>query len=242
VLVGKNRVNSCRLAVSRFSPDIILLDDGFQHRRLDRDIDIVLLDSKRPFGNTFLLPRGSLREPPDALSRAHILVFTRCHDDLPDPSSMLPASVRSKPVFFSRNIPYIHDVTGPPSEGFDLRGKNDPRKLKGARVFAFSAIADNRDFHGELTNLGCDITGKAEFADHHAYSPGEIEDIGQKALASGAEIMATTQKDFYKLPRNARWSLPVVILGVLPAFFGEEDSFDEFMEKAVAEKTRRHGK
>lgn len=237
VLVGKNRVNSCRLAISRFSPDIILLDDGFQHRRLHRDIDIVLLDSARPFGNGFMLPRGSLREAPDALSRASAIVFTRWRDDLPGPASLLPASAGSKPVFFSRHIPYIHDVTGPSPAGHGQKNE-DLSLLKNARVFAFSAIADNGDFHRVLTNLGCRITGTAEFGDHHAYSPGEIDDIKRKAKTGGAEFLVTTQKDFPKLPQESSWPMPLVVLGVLPSFTGGENDFDGFLEKAV-KKIRR---
>ena len=166
VLVGRDRVASGRRAVTCFSPDIILMDDGFQHRRLHRDIDIVLLDATRPLGNTYLLPRGTLREPPDALNRADALVFSRYHSDNPSPESMLPETLWGKPIFRSRHIPYLVKRVDPhapaktvPSEmscGSELSG------LKGEHVFAFSAIADNSDFHRMVTDLGCRITGTAE--------------------------------------------------------------------------------
>jgi tetraacyldisaccharide 4'-kinase len=233
VLVGRNRLASGLLAISRFSPDVLLLDDGFQHRRLHRDVDIVLLDSTRPFGNTFLLPRGSLREPPEALSRADALVFTRWHDNLPDPTNTLPESVRGKPLFFSRNQAYIHNATGLPSAARDLSGEHDPERLKNSRVFAFSAIADNRDFHRVLSHLGCQVVGTAEFADHHAYSPGELEGIAREAGTRGAELLATTQKDFAKIPPGSSWPLPLVTLGVLPSFMERKKGFDDFLKTAV---------
>jgi len=232
VLVGRDRVASGRLAVSRFSPDILLLDDGFQHRRLHRDIDIVLLDSSRPFGNRFLLPRGSLREPPDALTRADAIVFTRWIDGLPDPESLMPESVRSRPVFRSRHVPYIDrrvpSAAGPPQ----TIERPNPSDLQGVRIFAFSAIAGNKDFHRVLTDLGARMVGAAEFADHHAYSPGELEVICRKAVAADAAILVTTQKDFSKLPQDTAWPMPLVVLGVLPAFI-EENRFADFLINAV---------
>lgn len=232
VLVGKNRVASGRLAIARFSPDVLLLDDGFQHRRLHRDIDIVLLDSARPFGNRFLLPRGSLREAPEALARASAIVFTRWHKGLKEPSLLLPESIRTRPIFKSRHIPYIHHSI-PSAAGFHQTSvTHDPSRLKGARVFAFSAIADNKDFHHVLANLGCQTVGTSEFADHHAYLPRELEEIGRKAMEVKAAFLATTQKDFSKIPKNTTWPLPLVVLGVLPSFM-EEHSFSDYLKKAV---------
>lgn len=233
VLVGGDRIASSHLAISRFSPDILLLDDGFQHRRLFRDIDIVLLDSSRPFGNGFLLPRGSLREPPDALERAHTIVFTRWHDGLPEPTSRLPESVQARPIFKSRHLPYIHRVF-PSATGSPQTAENpDLTCLKGARIFAFSAIADNKDFHRVLAELGCQTAGVAEFTDHHAYRPLELEDIGRKAEAVDAKFLVTTQKDLSKLPPDTQWPLPLVVLGVLPSFIGKENAFDDFLKNAV---------
>jgi tetraacyldisaccharide 4'-kinase len=230
VLVGQNRFSSGRLAISRFAPDIILLDDGFQHRRLHRDLDIVLLDTARPFGNGFLLPRGSLREPPDALDRADMLVFTRFRDGLQDPATQLPAPLQNRPIFRSRNVPYIHHTaTHTPGTGQAPLPGSGPGALAGTRVFAFSAIADNPDFHRAITNLGCRLAGKAEFPDHHAYTPRQLEEICRDAGQANAELIMTTQKDFPKLPGNTVWPLPLVVLGVLPSFTGEENGFDDFL-------------
>jgi len=233
VLVGRDRVASGRLAVSRFTPDILLLDDGFQHRRIFRDIDIVLLDSARPFGNRFLLPRGSLREPPEALARADAIVFTRWHDGLAEPASNLPEFVQDRPIFKSRHIPYVHSVLPSDAGSPQALKHSDLARLKGTRVFAFSAIADNKDFHRVLVEIGCQTTGCAEFADHHAYRSGELEEICQKAEEMNAELLVTTQKDLSKLPSNTPWPLPLVVLGVLPSFIGAENGFDDFLKNAV---------
>ena len=214
------------------------MDDGFQHRRLHRDIDIVLLDAARPLGNTYLLPRGVLREPPGALNRADALVFTRYHSNSPVPESVLPEPLRRKPIFRSRHVPYIFKRIDPspvPTETVpcDILHGSELGGLKGECIFAFSAIADNSDFHRMLTDLGCRITGTAEFSDHHAFNTRELEQIAGNAVKTGARLLVTTQKDFSKLPRNAAWPVPLLILGVLPAFLKESDGFDNFLKDAI---------
>lgn len=243
VLAGRNRVASGHLAVSRFSPDIILLDDGFQHQRLHRDLDIVLLDTARPFGNGFLLPRGSLREPPEALSRSDIIVFTRYRDDLQNPTGRLPALLQSRPIFRSRNAPYIHHTVSPVTgTGSTTLPGSDSTVLADARVFAFSAIADNSDFHRVITGLGCRLADKAAFPDHHAYTPGQLEEICRNAEQADAELIMTTQKDFPKLPGDTAWPLPLVVIGVLPAFSGGNNSFDDFLARKCREIEDRRRK
>lgn len=239
VLVGRDRVASGRLAVSRFAPDVLLLDDGFQHRRIFRDIDIVLLDSARPFGNRFLLPRGSLREPPDALTRADAIIFTRWHGGLPEATTRLPESVKARPVFRSRHVPCIHHRPPDAAGSQQTEEKLDLPDLKGARIFAFSAIADNKDFHRVLTELGCKTVGTAEFSDHHAYRPPELEDIGREAASLKAKFLVTTQKDLSKLPQDTPWPLPLVVLGVLPSFIEGNGGFDGFLKNAVEKAANR---
>ena len=114
VVVGKNRVKSGKDAVTAFHPDIILLDDGFQHRKLFRDVNILLLDYEKPFGNRRLIPRGRLREPPGAMARCDAVVFTRSKADaLHDKRNLLCSpyiDVRTKPVFFARHVPFLCKV------------------------------------------------------------------------------------------------------------------------------------
>ena len=244
VLVGRDRVASGRRAVTRFSPDIILMDDGFQHRRLHRDIDIVLLDATLPLGNTFLLPRGPLREPPEALNRANALVFTRYHDGNPAPESTLPEPLRHKPIFRSRIAPYIFKRIDPSADSgktiiHEMFQKDELKGLKGEHIFAFSAIADNSDFHRMLTDLGCEITGTAEFRDHHAYTSQELEQISGNAVKTGARFLTTTQKDFSKFPQNTAWPLPLLIFGVLPSFMEENGGFDDFLKNAVEKEAAK---
>jgi tetraacyldisaccharide-1-P 4'-kinase len=152
---------------------------------------------------------------------------------------MLPGQVRVTPSFRSRQVPYIHHFISSPSHSSQISEKKNPSTLKDVRVFAFSAIADNTDFHRLLKNQGCRISGTAEFADHHAYSPKELEHIGRAAVSAGAEILATTEKDHSKLPANAGWPLPLVVLGVLPSFSGEENDFDEFLKDTVGKVVHR---
>ncbi|MFP4347000.1 MAG: tetraacyldisaccharide 4'-kinase, partial [Desulfococcaceae bacterium] len=110
VLVGGDRYRSGITALKRFQPEIILLDDGFQHLKLKRDLDLVLLDCRRPVGNGRVLPRGPLREPLTALKRADAFVLTRCAGTAPDREDVPPFLPLGKPIFRSVHRPYVHGV------------------------------------------------------------------------------------------------------------------------------------
>ncbi|MBC8101266.1 MAG: tetraacyldisaccharide 4'-kinase, partial [Cytophagales bacterium] len=167
VVVGRDRRASGRLAVERFAPDVLVLDDALQYWQLHRDLDIVLLDARLPFDNGFVLPRGLLREPPAHLSRARIVVFTRADRAAPDALKQSIAQVRrlapNAEVFTAAHAPVGWVRVG---ESAVLRLDT----LRGREALAFSGIAEGAAFTETVRGLGVNVTDTRDFEDHHAYT------------------------------------------------------------------------
>jgi tetraacyldisaccharide 4'-kinase len=187
VLTGSKRFLTGKTALGRFGADILILDDGFQHRSLFRDIDIVLIDAACPFGNGFLLPRGPLRELPQVLRRAGILLRTGDADH-EEPLREVP----SLPSFRGTHRPreLVEAATGRVSP---------PTALQGQTVFAFAGIGSPEAFRRGLTALGAKIVSFRAFPDHHPYSRSDIEALRRLASESGAARIVTTEKDGVRL-------------------------------------------
>ena len=192
VLACRDRVAAGKLACERFGADIVLLDDGFQHLRLRRDLDMVLVNAVDPFGNGCLLPRGILREQPAALGRAGIIVLTKagtegaaaplaaCIKKFNPESSLFTASFR---------------VAGLRSTG---TGMIVPAaRLAGARVAALCSIGDPASFIAMLPQLGMHVSDKLVYPDHHAYGAGDYAAI--RDVSARVDAVVTTEKDIAKL-------------------------------------------
>jgi tetraacyldisaccharide 4'-kinase len=209
VITGKKRYSTGRYAIDHLKVDILLLDDAFQHRSLERDLDIVLLDGELPFGNGYMLPRGMLRESKRALKRADIVVLTR--NDGHKKESERTAKILSKytdaPVFFASRKPssIIDGKTGE---------KRSLDYLKRKRICAFSGIAQPENFRETLISLGGTITSFIPFPDHHIYTERDIVEIGRRAVESSAEIVITTEKDGVKLIDFPRFSQDMYLLKI----------------------------
>lgn len=235
VLVGRNRVRSGRLAVERFQCDMLILDDGFQHLRLARDLNLVLLDAARPFGNGFLLPRGTLREPPASLSRADACLLTRCPPSAVVRSAAFPgtgsieqmAHRRRRPVFPAVHRPYVAERL--PADRANRRAASTAVSDLRGPVFAFSGIARNRDFRTGLRDLGVALRGWADFADHHAYTAEDLKAIAARAQSSGARLLATTQKDRVKIDPGWLRGLPLAVIGVRIELGDYASAFERFV-------------
>lgn len=222
ILVGQDRYRSGWAAIKRFKPDVILLDDGYQHLCLHRDLNILLLDARRPFGNGRLLPCGKLREPVAAAKRADIIVFTRSQG--PDVAPALPkAFPKDAPTFHAQHRPAFYRVTpieedktshiGTPLTPFE------PNAIAGHTVYAFSGIADNKGFRHLLESNGLEVVEFQEFADHYQYGKSDIEGIVQSSQTNSARWLATTEKDFYRIPQIDQMVSRLVVVGVHIAFF-----------------------
>lgn len=221
VAAGVRRFEAARLAWERFRPDIILLDDAFQHLPLRRDADLVTLDSSRPFGNGHLLPRGTLREHPRALGRASAVLFTRYVKDTP--SEELERLVHrfrpGLPVFYSRHAPVgVRRI-------FD-EAKTTPGSLRGKRIAALSNIADPDSFHRTLESLGAEILWRCVYPDHYRYRTGEPERIGRAAREHGAEAVILTAKDERDIPEGADFDgLEALVLEIEAVLIGDRERY-----------------
>jgi tetraacyldisaccharide 4'-kinase len=195
VWVGSDRVSIARKARDA-GAKLLILDDGFQHRRLARDADIVVVNPTLGFGNGALLPRGPLREPPASLRRASLLWVRGGAGETKTPSTGLP-------VVSARHHPSaVRAADG---------GEQPVSSLEGRRVFAFSALADPLAFPRTLSGLGAEVVGCRTFPDHHVFTPVELEELARSARAQGAALI-TTEKDSMRLPRG--WDTLVLTLDV----------------------------
>lgn len=212
VVVCRDRRKSGRLAVERFSPEIIVLDDALQYWQLHRDLDIVLLDASRPFDNGSLLPRGLLREPPSHLSRAGIAVLTRAdrvsESVLTTHQTRIHGYAPKTAVFTAVHAPLAW-----------IRASDEAILpldiLSGQSVIAFSGIADGAAFTESVRAQGVNITTFRDFGDHHPYTAEEVTELVQQGHNSGVSVAVTTEKDLTKL--KSLWSetnLPLYALRV----------------------------
>ena len=248
VVVGKNRFKGGRLAIRKFHSDIIVLDDAFQHLNLQRDIDLVLLDGGRPFGNGRLLPRGVLREPISSLSKANALVLTR--SDATNGNRMF-SSLKSlerysmgTPVFKASHVPFVCKVGKDNNSTYESLSqgilKDRSEYIKGHNVFIFSGLADNRNFRRTIERLKCNISGVMEFPDHHAYSEKDLENILEAAQKNASDGLITTEKDYVRIACRIEWPLDLFVVRIEIAFGDDTERFHNFIiEKLEKRKELR---
>lgn len=231
VLVGASRYQSGLTAIKHFHSKVIVLDDGFQHHKLMKDLNIVLLDSQRPFGNGFLLPRGPLREPLSALKRADAFVLTR-HEDQNIDQRELMRIAKQRPIFKSIHIPKIKKVIIKHSHhdnGADeLRTGDRKLFLNRKKVIVFSGLAKNDIFEKTVRAFNCDIARIFSFQDHHPYLEKDIERIVEDAKRLKVDAVVTTEKDAVKIPAHIQWPADLVIVGI-DLKIVEENEFRAFI-------------
>jgi len=244
VMVGKNRFEAGLLAVEKFQPDVIVLDDAFQHLKLKRDIDFVLLDCTRPFGNSHLLPRGKLREPVEALTRATACILTRSPGGADEAVAKSVARIKSLvpqiPIFTSFHDPYFYTVKSgaqtPLHEIANFLSPHELEEIKQQKVFAFSGIARNDDFRRTVEKSEFNTKGFCEFSDHHRYSRNDLDRIIQNAQEAGAECLITTEKDHARIAHQKPLSMDLVVVGVRIAFSGDGQDFMSFVQGRLQQR------
>ncbi len=193
VVVGKRRYEASCYALQRFAVDLIILDDGFQHLKLKRNLDIVLVDAADPFGNEKLFPAGILREPVASLRRAQAVILTRA--DAPVMLETLKESIRratAARIFTSRQK--ASDLIDIHTGSVKLLSA-----LRGSRVLAFSGIARPQSFITLLKSLGAIVIAECSYPDHHQYSKTDLAAIFQKAADERVSMIVTTEKDGVRL-------------------------------------------
>ena len=240
VIVGRDRVHSGWLAVKLFHTEVLVLDDGFQHLRLQRDLNLVLLDARQPFGNGNLLPRGILREPLSALSRADACLLTRCPPEVVGLQPLTEAATErhhppedgKRRVFPAAHVPYVAEwIPG----GYTDRQMRMPPLEDVLRqpVFVFSGIARNDDFQAALGQMGFDLRGRTAFDDHYRYTRADIATIEKRAELRGAKIMVTTQKDWVKIDPTWVRRLPLLVVGVQIDLGVYAEAFQRFVTRKL---------
>ncbi|QDU96181.1 tetraacyldisaccharide 4'-kinase [Lignipirellula cremea] len=205
-LQDPDRVAAAELAVEEFSAQLILLDDGFQHRRIDRDLDIVLLDALQPFGLGKLLPRGYLREPLTGLSRADAIVLTRA--DMIDAPAR--AELRKTVQRYNRTAPWSEVIHAPQCLR-NASGDEQPiAPGERPRIAAFCGIGNPAGFRHTLEACGYEIAAWREFPDHHSYTRTDIESLaGWAAELSDVAALLCTHKDLVKIEVDRLGALPL---------------------------------
>jgi tetraacyldisaccharide 4'-kinase len=232
VLVDKDRVKAGRYAVEHFGCDTLLLDDGFQYWKLrGRRTDVVLVDAQQPFGNEYLLPRGTLREPPSHLSRASVVFLTKVDRSTPEKNRktddlrvrVARLNSRAEVVECLHHPLYFEDVFTGEQFGLDL--------LQGRKVASLSGIAQPESFEQKLTELGADIVLARRFADHHRFSQQEVLDAINRGKKRRADMVVTTQKDAVRFPKLDRRDLPIYFMRVEIKITAGADGFDEAVRR-----------
>jgi tetraacyldisaccharide 4'-kinase len=211
VAVGADRVAAARLLLRAFSPEVLVLDDAFQHRKLARDLDLLLVDGRDPWGNGRMLPLGPLRESVASIARADVCVLTRSDGRIPD--ALASALARYNPgtaVIHCRLEPRGFVKTDGESIG--------PASLKGFSVYAFSGIARPERFEDDLRGLGVRIAGARRFPDHYRYRRRDLEAIVLEARRCSAEALATTEKDLVRIVEAPEGSPPLYALAIRVTF------------------------
>ncbi len=211
VLVGRDRRRPAREAVDRYGADVLVLDDGFQHLRLRRDLDVVTVDVRNPLGNGHCLPRGLLREGPSALADADVVLLTRTRGVAPDRI----ASVRRDLARYAPEAPIL--CTGHVPVGLvDLAtGEQRPLdELVGRKVLAFAGIGYPGPFFREVEALGARVLEAVPFPDHHPYTRADLDQLERWSGLMNAQILVTTEKDAVRLRPLLPLRLPVLALRI----------------------------
>ena len=208
VVVEKNRVACGLHAVNALGSDLLILDDGLQYLKLHRRFDLVLIDREAPFGNEHLLPRGTLREPPEHLRRGTHILITKC--DGSDISTLIER-IRK----YNRTAPILECRHHPVELQNFATGEILPlEKLKGLRAGSLSAIASPESFEQGLRRLGVHLELTQSFADHHRYSKRELDRFLKRCERRGVSCVLTTEKDAVRMPRLIQQSLPIYYLRI----------------------------
>lgn len=212
---GMYAVKALSSQLSASSSPIFILDDGFQHWKLYRDRDIVLVDSRNPFDSRKLFPAGRLREPLNALDRADVIMITKAEREDAGLVAELRRHNRHAPIFFSdHSVVMVRLLSG---------RKEFPVWLQGRKVFCFCGLADPESFRNTVAGTGAVVAGMKVFRDHHIYSQQDVAEIVKEGRASGASWIISTDKDMVKL-RNL--DLPENILIIEIAFSAGQTFFE----------------
>ena len=244
VLIGPERAVTGRYAIEHFGAQVAILDDGYQHWQLERDMDILLVDAVNVFGNGYLLPRGTLREPLSHIDRADVCLMTKVDQAAPGAIEYIWETFRSynqdglilesihQPRQFVRLADWYEDIAA---------GGVPVTELKGKKVLAVSAIGNPASFEQTLADLGIEIVESMRYPDHHDYGEKDMAEVLYRAETLGVEAIIITEKDAVKVPGDvvrAKWRIPMYVISVEVTFQKGQEAFFSTLKEALAEKLR----
>lgn len=237
VVADANRVAAGNWARERFGITAFVLDDAFQHLKVERDLDIVLLDATNPFGNEKTLPSGILRESLKNLKRADAIVVTRANlvEDVSNLKSQIAEYNSRCPIFVTKNkVSNLIELKDFPARVQSKQRKPDHRPPTTDHYFAFCALGNPENFFDQLRREDFNLVGTEKFPDHHFYTQNDIEKFSAKARQSGATMLLTTAKDAVKL-KDLKFGLPVFVVES-EVIFENESGFRKLILELRTEK------
>jgi tetraacyldisaccharide 4'-kinase len=229
-LQGADRAALAQIAIEELESDVLVLDDGFQHRRLDRDLDIVLIDATCPWGHGYLLPRGLLRESIGSLNRADVVMLTRCDLAARESIEQIRTVVRSV-----KELPIVESVHRPAEWRNASHAVKSLDTLRGRPVGAFCGLGNPDAFRQTLTKLGMNVVAWRTYPDHHAYSRNDIEELRDWArqLPTDAAVV-TTQKDLVKIRLDTLAERELWALAIQLQITSGQEAFEALLGKVVS--------
>lgn len=234
VIVNPDRVAGAAEAVGNFGSNTLIMDDGFQHRRLVRDLDIVAIDATRPFGYGKMLPAGLLREPVISLKRANVVVITRCDQIAETELSEIERKLQTinPNMIISRSIHAPTSVKSMDNKEISLE------HLKDKKIYAFCGIGNPDTFLNTIKTIGFKLVGSKVYNDHHHYTNDCLADIYEQAEHLKADLILTTQKDWTKISKlaSAKKDIPLAYIGIEIKFLAGEDKLRDLIERTLTGK------
>ena len=224
VVIGSNRYQAGLLAMEKLQPDVFLLDDGFQHLRLHRDLNILLLDANLPYGNGYILPAGPLREPRTATRRADLRIFTRSSNATGEHASHVTPTCSARYLLtrFQR---------------VDTGQEIPLSILQHTNLLAVAGIAKPESFFSSLQEVGITPLQTLALADHQAYNQTTVTTITQVAAPPAITWIITTEKDAVKLAETELFRHFIVVLASLKLEIQDENLLNETLEQAIQRTT-----
>lgn len=221
VLIGKHRAITGQYAVDKFQAEIIIMDDGYQHWQLVRDLDIVLIDTINVFGNNFMLPRGTLREPLENLDRANAFLLTKADQS----TEHARFDIRDKVKTYNAQALIVESIHNPRCfieieewyKGEISKNIAPLEAIQGKKVMALSAIGNPSSFEQTIVDIGAEVVYSARYPDHHSYNMKEMQEVLQQALDNDVYAIITTEKDAVKIPAefiHSERKVPIYVLGI----------------------------
>jgi tetraacyldisaccharide 4'-kinase len=231
VIVNPDRIAGAHKAINEYNAKLLIMDDGFQHRKLARDVDIVAIDATEPFGYEKLLPAGLLREPLDSLKRADAVVITRSNQNSPE----IISEIKNRISQINPDIVFASAVHRPLGVKLIKDSQMSLNELIGKRIYAFCGIGNPDSFFQTLSDMALNIVGTKVYNDHYRYTDADIAAIYEDATYKQAQLVLTTHKDWIKtaLLSIDKFEIPFAALLIELEFTGGQENIIALVDKAI---------